>query len=153
MKYHHHMAERFDTALDRMLEVVVLFDHDMRSTLAARGLSISRAHLLWEIHRRGPLSQRELAQALQVTPRNITGLVDGMAADGFVLRGPDPADRRISRVSLTPRGVSTAEEMRAEQQELGRTLFGTMPADTLDGLVRGLDQVLATLRPLIDRST
>ncbi len=40
------------------------------------------------------MTQRALADALQVTPRNVTGLVDALADSGFVERAPHPTDRR-----------------------------------------------------------
>jgi hypothetical protein len=42
--------------------------------------------------------------------------------------------------------------LEADQREFGRRLFGRMPAERLDGLVAGLDDVLATLHGLGLRS-
>jgi DNA-binding MarR family transcriptional regulator len=39
-----------------------------------------------------------------VTAGNLTGLVDRAERDGVVERRPDPSDRRLSRVFLTPKG-------------------------------------------------
>ena len=50
------------------------------------------------------ISQRELGDRLVVDRSNVTGLLDRMAAAGWVQRGDDPDDRRVYRVSLTPAG-------------------------------------------------
>ena len=80
--------ERQTSALDQVLELVYLLDEDMTRALARDGLTKSRAPLVWHLHRRGPSTQKALADALGTTPRNVTGLVDGLAATGFVTRGP-----------------------------------------------------------------
>jgi DNA-binding MarR family transcriptional regulator len=46
----------------------------------------------------------DLADDLESTPRNITGLVDHLERDGLVERVPDPADRRSVRARLTEQG-------------------------------------------------
>ena len=63
-------------ALDQILELVVLLGEDMTQSLARDGLTVPRAHLVWVLHLRGPATQRALADALKVTPRNVTGLVE-----------------------------------------------------------------------------
>ena len=136
-------------ALDRVLELALLVNADMRRGLAARGLTESRTRLLWELLQRGPSTQRELADALQVSPRNITGLVDALVDTGFVSREPHPTDRRATLVQFTQRGADVARELERDQQEFARVLFEGMPQAQLTGLVRGLDAVLDRLRKLV----
>jgi DNA-binding MarR family transcriptional regulator len=148
VKVHHDMAK--DTsghtaALDRVLELVVVLNDDMTSTLAHEGLTPSRAHLLWELRRRGPSTQRVLADAMSVSARNVTGLVDALVTTGFVTREPHPTDRRASLVSFTEHGVKVADALHRGQQELAHLLFAAMPAERLDCFVEGLDEVLTRL--------
>lgn len=134
------------TALDRVLELVVLLNEDMTSSLGRDGLTPSRAHLLWELRSRGPSTQRVLAEALRVSARNITGLVDGLVATGFVTRGAHPTDRRATLVSFTERGAAITAHMADGQQELAALLFADMAPERLDCLVEGLSEVLERLR-------
>jgi DNA-binding MarR family transcriptional regulator len=140
--------QRFNRALDQMLELVVLLNHDMTQSLAARGLTVSRATLLWTLRRTGPSPQHNLADALGVTARTITGLVDGLAAAGLVTREPHPADRRATLVSLTDAGTEIVATLEREQEELGRQLFGGMPRERFDGFVAGLSDIVKTLHGL-----
>jgi DNA-binding MarR family transcriptional regulator len=48
------------------------------------------------------MTQRQLSEALQCSPRNVTGLVDALGSDGLAERGAHPTDRRASLVALTP---------------------------------------------------
>lgn len=47
----------------------------------------------------------ELAEMSSCTRATMTGLVDSLERDGFVMRSPDASDRRMMRVSLTKAGT------------------------------------------------
>ncbi|MGY1653780.1 MarR family winged helix-turn-helix transcriptional regulator [Geodermatophilus sp. SYSU D01119] len=139
-------------ALDRVLELTVLLGRDMTASLAASGLTVARTTLLWHLRAAGPSTQRALADALGVSARNVTGLVDGLAAAGLVTREPHPDDRRATLVTPTGRGRELLDELGRGQAELAGQLFGGLSADRLDGLVSALDDVLGRLRPLVPGS-
>src|SRR3954465_13114767 len=52
----------------------------------------------------GPRTPAELADPAGVTRATMTGLIDTLERDGFVKREPDPDDRRMMSVRLTPEG-------------------------------------------------
>jgi DNA-binding MarR family transcriptional regulator len=52
----------------------------------------------------GPRTPAELAEAAGVTRATMTGLIDTLERDGLVKREPDPDDRRMMSVRLTPKG-------------------------------------------------
>jgi DNA-binding MarR family transcriptional regulator len=137
-------VNRLHDTLDRLLELVVLLNEDMIQSLAREGLTVPRAHVLWLLHRHGPSTQRALADALKVTPRNVTGLVDGLAASGHVTREPHPGDRRATLVTLTERAAATMAEMHAGHGRLAELLFGEMPS--FEAFADGLDHVTGRLR-------
>ena len=112
----------------------------------ALGLTPSRTHLLWEIGQRGPVPQRVLAEALKVTPRAVTGLVDALADDGLVTREPYPGDRRATLVTLTARGEKLVTQLKRDHKSLARALFAPMSRPELDGFRRGLDGIIDRLR-------
>lgn len=138
-------SSRDRAALDRLLELVVVISSDMASSLAARGLTESRAHVLWELQRHGPMTQRQLATVLNVTPRNITGLVDALVETGFVTRQPHPSDRRATLVTFTDQGAAAAEALEREHEEFAHLLFADVSDEAMVSLVGGLDHVLNRL--------
>ncbi|MBF9134524.1 MarR family transcriptional regulator [Plantactinospora sp. S1510] len=140
------VTDKHYAALDQVLELAVLINDDMTRSLAQDGLTVSRTHLLWELRRRGPSTQRDLADALKVSARTVTGLVDGLEATGFVTRQPHPTDRRATLVTFTERGVRTVEEMERGQQEFARLLFAEMPEERLDCFSEALGEILIRLR-------
>lgn len=129
-----------------MLELVVVLDDDMARANTALGLTPARTHLLWELGRRGPVTQRVLADALKVTARAVTGLVDALVAQGLVTREAHPTDRRATLVTLTRRGATLVAKLERDHKRLARALFASMPAGELDSFARGLAAVVDRLR-------
>lgn len=144
--------DRYDVALDQILELTVLLNEDMTGALADIGLTTSRVRLVWVLHRAGPSTQKTLAEAIDVSARNVTGLVDALVETGFVTREPHPHDRRASLVTLTERGTVTVNDLERQQHELAHQLFADMSTRRYDGLVKGMADVLDRLRTLITAS-
>jgi DNA-binding MarR family transcriptional regulator len=141
-----------DTALDRIMELTVLINDDMTRSLARDQLTTSRAYVLWVLVHQGPATQRALADALGVSARTMTGLIDGLVGTGYVTREPHPTDRRATLVTFTKRGSRIAAALQRDQVEFTRILFDGMAAKRLTGLVDGLDEVLERLRAAVTRS-
>lgn len=148
VKYHHDMTsvESRQAAFNKVLELVSLLNADMESSFARDGLTTSRAHLMWVLQESGPSTQRPLADALDVSARNITGLVDALAAQGLVVREPHPADRRATLVSLTDRGSAVAKHMEDGHIELSNVMFEPMSEQEFTGFAARLDDVVERLR-------
>ena len=68
------------------------------------GLTEGRLGVMFRLYRCGDTPLGDLADDLESTPRNITGLVDHLERDGLVERVPDPEDRRSVHARLTEAG-------------------------------------------------
>src|SRR3954464_15305110 len=66
------------------------------------GLSPSQQSALAVIANHGPLTLGALAEHTRAAPPSITKVVSKLECDGLVTRSPDPADRRICRVAISP---------------------------------------------------
>jgi len=135
--------------LDRLLEISLLVQDDMSRAFAGTGLTASRTHLLWELQRLGPSSQRALADALAVSPRNVTGLVDALEHSGYLVRTPHPTDRRTTLVRLTEQGESTMAQMEHDRRALAADLVAHLDAERLADFASTLDTVTERLRRLV----
>ncbi|MET0932288.1 MAG: MarR family transcriptional regulator [Mycetocola sp.] len=139
------------TALDRLLEIGELFQADMARAFAGTALTTSRTHLLWVLAGTGPSTQHALAGAMQVSARNITGLVDALEEAGYVRRSPHPTDRRALIVSLTPLGETTMAGMSRDHEDLSRDLMESVAPADRDAFARGLDAIATRIRTLVER--
>src|SRR5688572_26286324 len=134
-------------ALNRLFTVSILMTEDMTRGLTERGLTRARATALWQIVQHGPMTQRELADLLLVTPRNVTTLVDALERTGFVTRTAHDEDRRAVLVRPTRKGTAAARRMDTETARLADDLFGDLPAKD----VATVNRVLAQLEERIQR--
>src|SRR5258708_34288610 len=80
----------------------------------AHGLTEGRMGVLFRLYRCGDTPLGDLAENLDSTPRNITGLVDHLERDGLVQRVPDAEDRRSVRARLTEAGKTRIEGISQE---------------------------------------
>lgn len=135
--------------LDRILEIGSLLQHDMKRAFAGTSLTESRVHLLWVLQHSGHSTQQALAEALEVTPRTISALVDGLAASGYVQRRPHPSDRRAVLVTLTEDAERMMSTMAADHARLTTDLESVIDEADRPAFTRGLDAVLHRLRQLV----
>lgn len=139
-------------ALDRVLLLATLVQADLSRFEREEGLSTPRVHLLWVLGEAGPSTQQSLARALDVSPRNVTGLVDGLVASGHVTREPHPGDRRATLVTLTALGTRTVDGLTSSHQDLAQRLFGDVPADRLAIFGEVLDETTQRFARLMEEA-
>jgi DNA-binding MarR family transcriptional regulator len=109
------------------------------------GLSIPQFDLLSTLSEREGVSQQEIAERLYVTKGNVSGLIDRLAAQGFVERRALPNDRRSYALHLTPAGRAITEQGLALQRRLVAATLGTLsPADLGE-----LDRILVQWRDAV----
>ena len=99
------------------------------------GLSEGRLQVLMRLRHQGDSSLGGLAEAMHVSARNITGLVDHLERDGLVVRVPDREDRRSVRARLTDQGLQLIERIWKEFMQRSLLLVQDLPQEDLD-LVR-----------------
>jgi DNA-binding MarR family transcriptional regulator len=118
----------------------VLGDHTA-SCAAELGLTAAQAVTLFQLQQRGALPMRELASEQHCDPSNITGIADRLEARDLVERRPDPGDRRVKLLALTPTGRATTAELSS------RAIAGVPGLSALDHdeLVHLLDLLLRML--------
>jgi DNA-binding MarR family transcriptional regulator len=72
--------------------------------LVRAGVSMAHLHVMWLLKRHGDLSMGRLAEMLDVSLSNASGLIDRMAERGLVERIRVPDDRRLVLVALSDHG-------------------------------------------------
>ncbi|MFF5536799.1 MarR family winged helix-turn-helix transcriptional regulator [Streptomyces cinerochromogenes] len=109
------------------------------------GVTPAQSRLLRTLaHYASPPRMADLAERLEVVPRAVTTLVDGLEAGGKVRRVADPANRRVTRIELTDEGHaalrelrgarrSAAEEILAPLTEKERQVLGVLLDTLIDG--------------------
>jgi DNA-binding MarR family transcriptional regulator len=96
---------------------------------------------------------RKLSDAVGVTPRTITGLVDALEADGWVERRPDPGDRRATIVALTPAASSAFARLLQAYRGVAQDLVGEIPAADLECALGVIELIADRLDDVVRRGT
>lgn len=112
-----------------------------RASQSTAGESVARLKLLYELHCRGPRKMADLAEALAVTPRNVTALVDGLELEHQVRRVQHPTDRRVTMIELTGGATAVEAQMETLRTQVADLFEGLDPAD-LEAFQRVLERVI-----------
>jgi len=107
----------------------------MERSVEQYGLSEGRMQVLMRLRHQGDSPLGAIAEAMHVSARNVTGLVDHLERDGLVVRVPDPEDRRSVRARLTEEGQRKIERVWKEVSQHSLVLVEDLPQEDLD-LVR-----------------
>jgi DNA-binding MarR family transcriptional regulator len=117
-----------------------------RRTLIGDASSYSRMRLLCELDRDGPQRMADLASALDVTPRNVTTLVDGLERKGIVRRRPHSTDRRATVIELTDSARGAVERSMRHEAAIRELFEKLAPADRAT-LIRLIGDLESRMRP------
>ncbi|MGA7329432.1 MAG: MarR family transcriptional regulator [Rhodomicrobium sp.] len=115
-----------------------------RADQMARKHGTTRAQwvVLSRLERQPGLSQNELAAIAEVAPITIARLVDRLEELGLVERCPDPKDRRIWRLRLTPKAAPQLKEIK----RLRAQLWALMTENVDDTLLASTEHCLRKMK-------
>jgi DNA-binding MarR family transcriptional regulator len=97
-------------------ELRVVLGQLVRRLRAEKRLPIAHGAVLGRLDREGPRSASELATAERVRPQSMAQTLGDLEREGLIVRTPHPTDRRSARVTLTPQGLVTLQQDRAQSQ-------------------------------------
>lgn len=114
------------------------YDRQFGDFSARTGLSMREIHvLLFLANNPGYDTARDISELRGLSKSQVSQAVELLAAEGFLLRTPDEADRRVVHLSITPAGLPLARECQTIQTACGQRL--------LAGLSEEQEQQLALL--------
>ncbi len=117
---------------------------------ACHGLTRAQWVILFRLDRQPGLSQKELAELLEVEPITVARLIDRLEEHGMVERRSDPGDRRVWRLHLRAPARPVLEALHEERAAmLANATLGLEPetiAIVADALGRMKNNVITGLR-------
>ena len=135
--------------LGRLAEAAqqVARDH-LNPLFQSHGLAAGEFDVLATLRRAGPphaLSPTALYDATMVTSGAMTGRIDRLEKAGWVVRAPDPADRRGVLVSLTADGRALIDEVVTHHVANEVQMLAGLSRPEQETLAALLGKLLATL--------
>ena len=111
----------------------------------AHGMTRAQWLILAWLNRQPGLSQKELAEKLEVEPITVARLVDRLEARGLLERRPDPSDRRVWRLHLLPGVQPLLDELDIQRADLLATLTARLDPAHVEAATEVLSAMRATL--------
>jgi DNA-binding MarR family transcriptional regulator len=136
-------ADAAEAQLASRLRLAVTRLHRRLRQQSAGGLTQSQASALASIGQLGSPTLGALAARESVQPPSMTRIVAALEDLGHVTRVIDPADRRVARVTLTPRGSQVLQR--------SRSLKNAFLAEQLHRLTPDERRALGDLTVLLER--
>lgn len=109
-----------------------------RIRLASNDVPPLQLSSLVSIENHGPLRLGELAQREAVSPPTMTRVLAALDDRGLIVRMPDPADARSTRVALSPAGARVLAAVRSQRTALLDARLARLDPDQRAALVAAL---------------
>lgn len=87
-----------------------------------------------------------IAKCLRVSLPAATGVVDRLIRGGYAIRRGDPKDRRIVRISITPKGEEIVKRIIRQRKNMIIKVFGKISAKERGQYLNILKKIGAVLR-------
>ena len=105
-------------------------------------LNRSQASILFTLHQRSSMSQKELAESLNMTPPSITSAIRKMEQEGYIRRRQDESDQRVGDASRADRKRSSCvENVKRVADEMHELIFQGMSPEEIMHFRRLLIQI------------
>jgi DNA-binding MarR family transcriptional regulator len=122
-------TDRPDAPLGYLLKHVQLRLFELgAAVLEPLGITGREAAVLRAVADRYPVSQGEIAAAMNVDRTTMVALIDDLEGKGLVRRRQDPDDRRKNAVELTDAGRDTVQKAAAAVERAERDFLSPLPA-------------------------
>lgn len=106
--------------------------------LVRQGISMTQLHVMHLLDHHGEMPMSRLAEMLDVSMSNGTGLIDRVEERGFVERIRIPSDRRMVMVRLTPSGRQMLDEIETVREQVLRRVLDKLDATQLTGVATAM---------------
>jgi DNA-binding MarR family transcriptional regulator len=109
-------------------------------------VSMSQVFALHELDTDTPLSQRDLADRLQLEKSSVSRMVAEMERKGLLRRERDPDNHRQYRIRLTDHGRATHARMASTFHQHYERLVASMTSGERAALLKGLPALVRAIR-------
>lgn len=110
-----------------------------------QGISMTQIHVLRQLEQHGTMSMSRIAEVLDVSLSNATGIIDRMAEHGLVERNRPPDDRRVVLIQPSALGIQALDETEGIKLDRIRSICNRLD----DAQLRRITRALADLRGAI----
>ena len=117
--------------------------------LVRAGVSMTHLHVMGLLSRHGETSMSRMAELLDVSLSNATGIIDRMAERGLVERVRVPDDRRIVLVRLSEAGQVELDTLEILRRDVVQKILDRLDTAQLERLAQALTDIHEAVAGLV----
>lgn len=140
------------TENEQLFDEMSAFNRKLRAFFDAavreQGLTLARARALFALSRRGPLTQKELAEELEIETPTLVRVLDGMERQGLIQRREDATDRRAKRIDMTPAGHVAYQSVHALASHLRAQIAADISSEDIANTLSVVRRLTGNLQGL-----
>lgn len=118
------LGEFADRISEVMPVIIKEFARRQVNELYKGKITLPQFLILELLYRQGESKMTALAQVMRVTTSAMTGIVERLVRDGYLIRVDDPLDRRIIKVKLTGKGHQLVKKINQQKLQMTLKIFG-----------------------------
>ena len=131
---------------DKILEISRDFMRYYAEEAYKVNLTLSQIAILDILSRDKESNMSDLAHSMNVTTAAMTGIVDRLVRDGYVVRASDPRDRRVIKIKLTGKGAAAVKSSLENKKHMITRVFGVLPKKERDEYLKILTRIREGLK-------
>ena len=114
----------------------------MHALMGQHDISLTQVELLLTVKHSQPVSVKDLAAQMRLTPGAVTQLLEGLAERNYVSRQVAEYDRRVTNVSLTHSGAQKLKALWEQRKATLKQIMETLDTEELTVMLRVQEKML-----------
>lgn len=134
--------EEFADKINEILPVIMKeFAKRQANELYKGKITLPQFLILEFLDREGLSKMSRIAHVMNVSTAAVTGFMDRLVRDGYVVRTYDAGDRRIILAKLTPKGNELVKKISGQRRQMVINTFGKISQADRDDYLRILTRI------------
>jgi DNA-binding MarR family transcriptional regulator len=109
-------------------------------------LTLSQIAILDILSRNKESNMSDMARSTNVTTAAMTGIIDRLVRDGYVVRASDPNDRRVIKIRLSGKGRAAVKSSLENKKRIITKTFGVLQQRERDEYLKILTRIKEGLK-------
>lgn len=137
---------RYDLRILRSLRRIIrCIDLYSRQLSATNQITTPQLVCLLEVVHQGPLTATAISRAVHLSPSTVVGILDRLEEKGWVTRERTREDRRVIRISATPKGVQLSQQVPSPLQSTLAQALNALPELEQVTIALSLERIVALM--------
>ncbi|MBX3055682.1 MAG: MarR family transcriptional regulator [Anaerolineae bacterium] len=147
------MMNEMEHLYNLLKETFIVIDDGDRRLFHRFGLTPPRFYVLLHVSEEPGISSSDLSQKLLCDKSNVTRIVKGLEATGYLERRPHESDGRAQRLYLTPQGATICNEVHSAHTAYNIARLNSVDTAVQNTLIENLNRLHHLLQEELAQQT